>query len=33
MAVGMQLFDTLSKIANEELFHFLKGFQGGMTAD
>lgn len=33
MAVGMQPFDTLSSLANEELSNFLKGFSGGMMAD
>jgi len=33
VAVGMQPFDTLSGIANEELSNFLKGFRGGVMAD
>lgn len=33
VAVGMQSFNTLARIANEELSNFLKGFQGGMVAD
>ena len=33
VAVGMQPFDALSRIANEELSNFLKGFRGGMMAD
>lgn len=33
MAVGMQPFDTLSRIANEEFFNFLKGFWGDLIAD
>lgn len=33
MAVGMQPFDTLSRIADEEFANFLKGFRGGIMAE
>lgn len=33
VAVEKQPFDTCSRIANEELSNFLKGFWGGMMAD